>query len=249
MINSLFKDSHITPPIGKYKSCRLRENVRKNVRKNVNQSTTANNYEITTKNPAEISFSGISASTAKKSFYTSPALKKVLEFAADQQLVFGATFALLLTCILRPGAILVLPSKKNKDDQKYASAHSIASGIIGFAISTVVFTPISSGIKKFSENTKSYIQDQAHYLIKDANALKTAKTYLDRLPDIVTAIPKGLLTIALIPPILKYVFKLEKKGKADKNVEHASVDYSLLNFRSNNPQYKSKFANFMGGIR
>jgi len=144
---------------------------------------------------------------------------------------------------------MILPSKKNKDDQAYASAHSIASGIIGFAITTVLFTPISSGIKKFAESTAEVIKDKSHYLLKDEKALNTAKIYLDRLPDLIGSIPKGLLTIALIPPILKHVFGMEKKGGAgDKGSKRLSVDYSLLNFKSANKSGRDKFASFKGGV-
>lgn len=209
------------------------------VPKSAEDKSAANKCDIVMKKPAETSFSGLLSAEAVAKFHRKPWLQKTLEFANDQQLVFGASFALILTCVLRPGAIMVFPSKKNKDDQKYASAHSIASGVIGFGISTAIFTPISSGIKKFCENAKSHIKNPSHYLLKDEAKLATAKVYLDRLPDIVTAVPKGILTIILIPPILKYVFGMEKKSA--KNPTGRSVDYSLLNFRSKEAQFGNSF--------
>ena len=37
-------------------------------------------------------------------------------------------------------------------------------------------------------------------------------------PDILIGIPRSIITIALIPPILKYVFGIEKKPKKMKQL-------------------------------
>lgn len=269
MINSLSKDSHISRTVGQHKLLSPQGFVQSSLR----QNTTADKCEITNKKPTEITFGGLPSPSAKKPgsmlkwIYESKAVKKILEFADDQQLVFGAAFALFLTCVLRPGSIMLLPSKKNQDDQKYASGHSIASGIIGFAISTVAFTPISSGIKKFSkigednEMAKKYLKNRSGYWLEETNKagekpvkgnLKLATKYLDRLPDIVGSIPKGILTIMLIPPILKYVFGLEKKKKAsnsDNKINYTAVDYSLLNYQKGNLDDKFKATNPKGGLK
>lgn len=219
-----------------------------------------NSSEIIMNKPADkINFCGFSNS---EKILKSDSLKKVLDFAYNQQLVFDASFALLLTCILRPASIIAFPSKKNKDDMKYASAHSIASGVIGFAISTAVFYPITEGINKFCDDkkiagylkkTKTFAETGTHYLLNNStkngeNAIKNAKTYLGRLPDIITAVPKGILTIALIPPILKHVFGMQKKSKDGKNVSAIPLDYSLLNFKSNSLKSSPQFACFKGGM-
>ena len=172
-----------------------------------------------------------------------------MDFANDQSLVFGAGFALLLTCILRPGAIVVIPSKKNKDDQKYAAAHSIASGVIGFGISTILFMPIGNAIKKFKEDPKKYINKSNSYL-KTPEHKATAIQYIDRFPDIITAIPKGILTVALIPPILKYVFGIEKNKTASiKEKPETNVDYSLLYFKNKNEKRTNELQKSMGGVK
>lgn len=241
MINSLSKDSHIVRGNCYIKQAPLPESVRQKSGLN----TPAIKNGIIMNKPAEPSFCGFL--NAEK-FYKSPVLKKALGFADEQQLVFGAAYALFLTCVMRPLSIMLFPSKKNQDDQKYASAHSIASGLIGFAISTVVFTPVSSGIKKFTKNPEKFIKDKGNYLLKDKKAMSSSKVYLDRLPDIITAVPKGILTIALIPPIMKYVFKMEKKGTgADKKA--TSNQAKCLNFNCQRPLKKGKdpFAKVKGG--
>lgn len=216
--------------------------VKSSVNKNVNRGM---------KETAEINFCGLSSNNKLNKisnwFYNSNRAKEILKFADDNQPVFGAGFALILTGIFRPASIMVLPSKKNKDDQKYASAHSIASGVIGFAISSLILSPFAGAAKKLSNNISNYINKDS-YLLKDKDAKKTAELYLKRLPDIAFSIPKGLLTIALIPPILKYCFGWEKKkGQIKNNEKLTTVDYSLLNFKSKKKD--DAFLNFKGGTK
>lgn len=198
----------------------------KNVKISAKKNLIMNNSDISMKKPAEVNFCGFSGSKLANWFYKSKSVKWVLGFVEDQQLVFGAAFALFLTCILRPASIMVLPSKKNQDNQKYASAHSIASGIIGFAISTVLFMPIGNATKKIKENSKEYFTDPNSYLRKNKNFEKVALKYIDRLPDILGSVPKGILTIALIPPILKHIFGWEKK-KPETDISKAQQTESI----------------------
>lgn len=160
----------------------------------------------------------------KKHWYDkNPYLNKFLELADGNSIAFGALFALVLTGIFRPAAIMALPGdKKNKDDSKYAAAHSIASGVIGFIVSSVVSKPISDAIKKVIDKPQIYIRckngkldyNMAAYYASDLKANSAVKHWVTRSVDIVTAIPKAFITIALIPPILKYVFGWEKKKHA-----------------------------------
>lgn len=241
-----FADFHITHRKRAYRPQEQESGVRRDEMRTGATATRQNNSDIIMNKPADkINFCGFFNS---EKFLKSDGLKKVLDFADNNQLVFGAAYALLLTCILRPLSLMAFPSKKNKDDMKFASAHSIASGLIGFGISTVIFTPISDGIKKFKDNIKEFDiikNNPSHYLTEDKH-LKVARTYLDRIPDIVLAVPKGILTIALIPPILKYVFGIEKK-KGSQAPSAPPLDYSLLNFKSNNLK-SGQFASFKGGL-
>lgn len=228
--------------------------------KKKNETTSAPNYEYIKREPEKnVNFCGLfnsktnaekdaakaakkaardkaNEATAKKicTYLNRPFGKKILEFAERNQLVFGASFALILTCILRPGAIMVSPSKKNKGDQKYAAAHSMASGVIGFAIANVIFTPLSNGINKVKDalkkNPEELIKNKTSYLLKNERARETGTTLIERFPDVALAIPKAALTVALIPPILK-CFGWEKK-KIEKMPP--KTDFTLLNFKSTN---------------
>ena len=244
MINSLSKGSHIT------QNCRFQESAycsEKSASKNVSNNLTVNNSDIIVKNPAEISFSGFSnVKNPGFNVYKNGYIKKFLELADKNQILFSAGFALILTALLRPATIMALPSdKKNKDDKKYASAHSIASGVIGFAVSIVVSTPISDGIKKAINNQKLYLKKK-HYPINGTDE-KIASNYLNKLPDILIAVPKGIITVALIPVILKYVFGWEKKKFKNGKIEVMTQDFSILNFKSSDSIKKRTFSDFKGG--
>lgn len=216
MTNSLSKDSHIThqlcysqiPYSGGYAEKRASQNKRKEY-----SSATVNNIGISVNKPAEINFRGLSAAEKPVSkIYTSKTVKKLLELAVDNQVVYSSAFALILTCIFRPVSIMALPSdKKNVDDKKYAAAQSIASGIIGFIISSIVATPVAKAVKKIKANPQNYLKDIKWF--KNDNAKMSASTYLTKIPDIAMAAPKGVITVALIPVILKYIFGWEKKNK------------------------------------
>lgn len=248
MTNSLFKDSHITHQLcysqNPYSGSYLGKRASKNERKEYS-NTTVNKIGISVNKPADTtSFRGLSnAQKPLSKIYTSNKFKNLMELAADNQVVYSAAFALLLTCILRPTAIMALPSeKKNNDDKKYAAAQSIASGVIGFILSTAIATPLSRAVKKLKANPEKYMKNKEW--LKNEKVASTAGIYLNKVPDVMLAVPKGILTIALIPPILKYVFGWEKKNKANKiSPEQKST------VQDSRPIAKEKkaFSNFNGG--
>lgn len=165
--------------------------------------------------------------------------------------------ALFLTVGLRPLAIMSLPGKeKDKGDKIYASAHAIASGIIGFIFSSILMYPLGVAADKVRELTKQFqqgiktvekaiadgIQDPHKGLeeisakakkfygvdnliqLKDNKkfkriaktiALENGPRILGMAPDVfIFGVVKGILTIKLIKPILKYGFGIEKASKS-----------------------------------
>lgn len=180
-----------------------------------------------------------------KSIFTSNKIHEYLKKAADNQLVFGSLFALVLTCTLRPITIVALPGqKKNKDDKKYAAAHSVASGIIGYVIALLISAPIADALKhKLGKDPNKYFKKEttdsngkkikmAQYLgdlnserFRASKDFNKAKKVLNMIPDAILAIPKAVITIALIPIILKYVFGLEKNKKTKQQpIENKQID-------------------------
>lgn len=256
MINSLNIDSHISK--SSPQNFRLQtptENVRQ-------EKLAVNKNGIIKRETANVNFCGLSAKNTRKPltaarigkfrkvinlFYKNEKTKKALDFINKQNLIFDAGFALILTCLLRPASIMMIPeNKKNKDDKIYASAHSIASGIIGFGISNVLFYPLSEGLNRLKDAPTSFINKDSK-LLKNEKLLSTACTYLERMPDIVFAIPKATLTIALIPPILKHCFGWEKKKSTTQKTLDLIDNYQLLNFKNSQKTQNAAFKGINGG--
>lgn len=249
-MNTVTINSYTRNPNPHLKASRDRE---KCLHENVNDGMTAiktAKKNIIKREPADVNFCGFLNSPKMEKLYTNPKFHKILKLADAKQAVFQASFALILTCILRPASIMVLPTdKKNKGDGKYASAHSIASGVIGYAFASILLAPFTNGINKFTKDMGKYVKKE-NFLLQNKAARDATGIYFGRLTDWVPAIPKGILTVALIPPILKYVFGMEKKKvNSNTNGTLPIVDYSLLNFQSANKQKGATFQNFEGGVK
>ena len=243
MINSLSKDSHI----GQFYNHKIDKQPQGAKKKALKGYAAKNDIGINT--PAKVNFGGRFDAKKGAKFLKSKFFEKSLEFSVDQNLVTDAGIALLLTGIFRPGCIMTLPGKKNKDDKKYASAHSMASGVIGFAISSIAFAPFSRAVKEFVKEPANHMKNKASSILKDNKLKGITRLLFDRLPDIVGSVPKGILTVALIPPILKHVFGWEKKAKSSSNNTNEikpPVDFSLLNFKSSKVKNEA-FMAFQGG--
>lgn len=144
--------------------------------------------------------------------YTNNYIKKLFIMADNSQSVFGALFALVLTGIFRPATIIALPGqKKNKDDKKYAAAHSVASGIIGYIIALAISSPIAKAMKKLEDEPEKFLKKDTLKYLRKKGAVNTAKKYVNILHEAILAFPRAAITIALIPPILKHVFGYELK--------------------------------------
>ena len=150
--------------------------------------------------------------------YTSKIFKKGLEFASDNGALFASGFALFTATILRPAAILVTPGVK-KENKEYACAKSISSSLIGFGIMAAVSSPIAKAVKKINSNPTKYLKESTIKTLSNGTDLVKSSQYkfstqLFKLgADFASSIPKAILTCALIPPIMLFLFpkKSEKK--------------------------------------
>lgn len=104
---------------------------------------------------------------------------------------------------------------------------------------------------------KANARDAAGKIIDKAaraayKAVKRHRAALDTLvkniPDFIIAIPRSILTIALIPPILKYVFGVEKKKKTEQT--EAPKDTNNMNTPTKMDFIeKPAFKEFKGGAQ
>lgn len=79
----------------------------------------------------------------------------ILKLCDKHTVIAQNLVALLLAAFLRPLAIMSLPGKdKDTGDKIYASAHSIASGVIGFIFSSIVMYPLGVAADKVKNTVK-----------------------------------------------------------------------------------------------
>ncbi len=251
------------------------------------------------------SFTGINvaaaaSSSAKKA---ETLFDKILTLCDNHTVIAQNLVALVLAAGLRPIAIMSLPGKKDKEDKKYASGHSIASGLIGFGFSSIVMLPLGKAASKFkgpvteAATVLKALKDQEagkalkpkllekinkvkeKYKVDDLRKLedievfkKLKKTFdvnslpelehsgayknvvkiLDMAPDVfLFGVLKAMLTIALIPPILKYGFGVEKKKKVPAAEQQAVATAQQQNNTPAQTQtiQKPDMSKFAGGLK
>ncbi len=151
--------------------------------------------------------------------------QKLLHVFEEKTVVASTLVALIVAGVARPATNLVMAGKEDREDSIYAASHAISSAIIGFIVSSIVMAPFDKAFRKIKEDPKKYLQGLEELLdVKEIGKRKLEKSVpykkiskvAQMIPDtLILGVPKAMLTIALIPPILKYVFHLEKgKHKA-----------------------------------
>ena len=215
----------------------------------------------------------------KGGLFTKNWFNKFLTYSYEHNVSTSALVALGLAGVLRPATIMALPGEKDKEDKIYASGHSMASAIIGFIASTIITSPLDISIKKVFGDPEKYgskkltkfvkikdkLQKRAEIrnsageilnkkskqlyknLVKHQDAMQTLAK---NIPDWIIAVPRSILTIALIPPILKYVFGVEKKKKPEPqkqentNTVKPEMETPKMDFIN-----KTAFQQFKGGVK
>ena len=168
--------------------------------------------KVNYQNNRDISFNG---------FYNNRALKKGLEFAANNGTLFAATTTLALSGI-RPLAILSTP-KTNKKNKQVACAKSLTSTGTGYLIALACSYPLSKGIKRIDKNPKKYIKPETINSLKETGkSLTESKAYsmatqLFKLGlGFFIAAPKAVLTALGTPYVLKLFTKEKESGVKNK---------------------------------
>ena len=100
--------------------------------------------------------------TRMDKFLKSRFFDKTLNIMNHEVLVQSLISAVVCVA-MRPLTIMAIPTKKSKQDNMYASAHSVSSGLVGIASSLLIATPFSKGIKYAQ---KTYLKDMNENLLK-----------------------------------------------------------------------------------
>lgn len=232
------------------------------------------NFSNNKKTANVISFGGLSLSKVQKikksglwKFLNKKWLENFIAKADSSQTLFDALFALVLTCVLRPAAIMVQSNDKNRNKNKKAAAHSISSGIIGYGFAKVVFSPIKNAIDKIKAHPDFYAKGAEKFfryadkytnksMYKTMSASKRMQTFtmlFNKSAEVLTASVRSGITIAMIPYIDKYVlnplFGSKDPVSDKKDLQMPAYKYSyIVNFK-NNKETNRIFQNFTGGIK
>ena len=155
-----------------------------------------------------------------QAIYNSKILKKGLEFAADNSLLFGATASFVLSAAVRSPMILLTP-KTDKENKKYACAKSLASGTINYLTVLGISLPVTKALKKIDKNPYQYLKKETIETLKSGGkslAKSRRYTFAAQLFKLglgfALAAPKSVLTCAFIPPIMSKIFPRKEKNSA-----------------------------------
>lgn len=225
----------------------------------IKKNDTVNSFNK--KTASNVNFRGLPISSTKTwKFAQNKIVHKVLQMADSNQTVFDALFALLITCGLRPAAIMAQSNEHNKEKNKKAASHSISSGIIGYGFAVAVFSPIKKGLDKIRKNPEIFAKKAEKYFTyngtKKMSASKRFQTYTmmcNYIPQVVTASIRSAITIAMIPYIDKYILnKIFKNNVQPTSKEELKNDptykFAYINFK-NSPNAKKVFQNFSGVMK
>jgi len=119
---------------------------------------------------------------------TSSLFHKLLNVVEFETVVTASVAA--VACAARAGTIMALPTKKNKEDNRYAASHAGASGIIGFLTAFILTAPFKLGSNYVMKNLKQHLSESTlkrlypHLEIKsvfdEKGAAKPIEEWLDR---------------------------------------------------------------------
>lgn len=195
-----------------------------------------------------------------------------LEYSDAHNQTANALVALITAGMIRPTLTMAIPGMKDKKDKIYSAGQAVSSGFLGFGVTMALTKPLDDALKKVKDDPVKYnctFLANMNAKIKDLeNAAKGAsgeelknlqkqKKTLDLLvkniPEWAICVPRAMLTIALIPLILKYVFGLTKTPK-NKPAEAQQADFANLNTGKDlnsfltNKDNNAKKLNFNGRI-
>lgn len=156
--------------------------------------------------------------------YNNKLFKRGLEFAADNGALFSATTALALSTIARPIAIMATPNT-DKENKKYACAKSLSSSAVGYILMLAASMPVAKAIKKIDARPAKYLKTSTINTLKDGEKeITKSKAYMFATQifklgiGFVIAVPKSIMTCALIPPFMSKLFP-KKMEEAKENLQ------------------------------
>lgn len=174
-------------------------------------------------------------------FYQNKALKKGLEFAANNGALFAASATLALSATARPLSILFTPKAK-KENKKVACAKSFSSSIVGFFMTFGLSLPLALAIKSIDKNPQKYLkQETIKFFDKKSYQFATQMFKLGLGAAI--AIPKAVLTAAGLPYVMNSIFPEKDKELSFKGKERLAHGIGKVLDNKNYQKFSNKHKN------
>ncbi len=158
-----------------------------------------------------------------KGLINSKAALKGLETISNHGATFSAALCTIMPLTIRPMAIMATPNVE-KENKLYACANSICSGLAKFGIIAAISMPIEYAVKKIDKNPEKYLNGNVikkwapqNDNIINSSGYKVASQMIKLGTGFVSAIPKSMLTIALIPLIMGKLFNHKYSQNALNN--------------------------------
>lgn len=169
---------------------------------------------------------------------------KGLDKISEHSTSFAAGTSLVLSSTLRPLAIFSTPDVE-KENKQYAAVNSICSGLIKFGLVAAVSLPIEYAIKQIDKNPAKFLNRKTiNNLSENAKTLAQSRSYrfitqMFKLgTGLLTAVPKSMLTIALIPILMDKLFpETTSKKQAEQPLKQKN---EKINFTGNLSEKLSK---------
>lgn len=168
-------------------------------------------------------------------------LLKGLEKISEHGTSFTAGTSLAMSLTVRPLAIFSTPDTE-KENKQYAAANSICSGLIKFGMVEAIALPVESAVKKIDKNPPKFLKESTiKNLTNNTDTLAKSRSYklitqiIKLSTGFLTAIPKSMLTIALIPILMDKLFlnKKEQRNITNESLMQNSDKTKKLNFTGN----------------
>ena len=150
---------------------------------------------------------------------------KGLEKISDHGTSFAAATSLVMSLGVRPLAIFATPGVE-RENKEYASVNSISSGLVKFGLVEAVALPVENAVKRIDENPSKYLKKETisalnplKKQISDAQSYRFGTQIMKLGAGVLSAIPKSVLTVALIPVIMDNLFPEKRKLSETKTYE------------------------------
>lgn len=211
----------------RHKHYAFNESMCKSGVKTIDKNEVINSGSFTsTSEAAALSFKG----ARFNKFLGSAKFSQFLEYADAHNMTANALVALFTAGMVRPTLTMAIPGMKDKKDKIYSAAQAVSSGFLGYGVTMAFTKPLDDALKKAKENTAKYNCESIKKMNK--GQMRTMDTLMKNIPEWAICVPRAMLTIALIPFILKYVFGLEKTKKQAPKQEELSTQNNFENLKA-----------------